>query len=332
MSPHKNAVTPANYRKHQSKAESANSTEVSLTRIGRVITKGGEVEDENFGSDFGGIGGSETGSESDDFHEEGFCIPGLARDPSGNTNDDQKNEFVSFPSLPVKAADTPISVDKIFGVLPFVLVPNAVNVVPFTVCGGFDSNGNPLPSFANWLVHRAIDSGKTHFFTSKKIRKDSVFYAVDHEGNRISKEHTRRDGSLAEKQVALILMFSTKIYTKEDIVEMLGQFWRVCKNLRYNRRPIHTNFEEPTGDCVLTNASGLGRFISCSALVELVQGFYPNFTIGSRFLAQNKAVRRVVGGFYPKGTWTYEAARTFGIPLSWMSPEALAYHRSQNPN
>ena len=355
MSPHKivsKETTSPNGKKFQLQTEKPTPTRVNVTNILSVEDPENFLTDEeaNIGAEMlngkpensTNIGlmdsdeevefGEGDGEHEEDDDDDGFCIVDPPKGESQDTVKGEANQFLSLPQMRTKVTSSPLIENEMFAIESSPIVANQAFATIIGLCGGFDQDGNPQPSFANWLLEQTVNSGTESFFAGKNIGRENIFYAVDKNDEMITKEYKRKDGSTSSGRVALIVMYTKNELKKDHLLSMLANLYTICQNLQFNNRPIRTKISNPTSDSVLSNSAGLGRYMSSEDLVQLMKRFYPDFSSHSDFLSQNKLVCSVVERFYAKGTWDYDRACKFGVPLNWMTEEARLHHLSNKGN
>jgi hypothetical protein len=181
------------------------------------------------------------------------------------------------------------------------------------------------PLFSTILFH----PGEISWFNSQGLTSDNLVKCVDSSGDVIAVPTTNTNtGREFLRYVWALVIFTPNTLTPQRLQALYLKFQKA-----YNSGIWANKTLDPVCDLsptpFLSYPDGIGKWVCPQDLQRLLKKFYPTFAPGTGW-GSHVDHHAILSGFWPKGTWTLANSSAFGVPASWMSPEARREYSKHN--
>ena len=143
---------------------------------------------------------------------------------------------------------------------------------------------------------------------------------MDHNGDIIAIPAVKKNGESYFRHIWSIVLFTPTHLSPERLTALHDNFQK-----SYNTGTWKNEYLDKIGSLtptpLLSHNKGIGKRISEIDLERLLKKFYPTFAPRTGW-GSHTDHQPILAGFWPKGKWSLENSNTFGVPMTWMSPQA----------
>jgi hypothetical protein len=154
-----------------------------------------------------------------------------------------------------------------------------------------------------------------------KITKENLVKCLDYNGDVVAipavTKHTKQDYF---RHLWSLVIFTPGILPPERLSALYNNFRTSYHSGTWNGKTLDP-IESLTPSPFLGHPEGIGKWICPADLERVIKKLYPTFAprTGWGSHANHKAL---LASLWPAGTWSLQNSNTFGVPVTWMSPEA----------
>jgi hypothetical protein len=134
------------------------------------------------------------------------------------------------------------------------------------------------------------------------------------------------------RHVWAIVIFTATTLPPQRLESLYKNFQKAYNTGTWNGKVLDPPACDLTPTHLLSHSEGIGKWICAADLERIIKKLYPTFAPGTGWGATSTNNQAILATFWPKGKWNLKNSSTFGVPGTWMSPEARIQYSKHNSN
>lgn len=221
------------------------------------------------------------------------------------------------PTMVIYTSDKPCKIDK------SAIAQNMfANIL--TIHEGWKENGTGLYSYPGWhMCELCRESHKSMIQILGNMSADTVIPFVDIEtGIEDVEDGQTANGNTYQKKPEGVVFFTMNPLGHSEIVEICRKVISVIKNpsVTVRNRPLRAPLNLPTQQLSGQLHGPIGKYIGQNGAAQILHlAWGDEFQPYGEFALTRKTRKLSLEAFWPKGTWTEDAAEMLGAPKSFLA-------------